>query len=164
MNSRNYIKGFTIIEAVVSMVLTAIILAIVFVIINVTSQRLDDFRKQNEFINDINRITYSINKNIFESEKMSILENEISLKGYNGQVTKYLLSEKDIIMYQDEFTDTFNITTEKFIVDTLESKSKKIVYQRLSLNIKIGEIEKKMAFYKKLYANELLKMKLKNEF
>ena len=156
MNSRNYIKGFTIIEAVVSMVLTAIILAIVFVIINVTSQRLDDFRKQNEFINDINRITYSINKNIFESEKMSVFENEISLKGFDGQVTKYLLTEKDIIMYQNEFTDTFNITTEKFILDTLESKSKKIVYQRLSWNIKIGEIEKKMAFYKKLYANELL--------
>lgn len=164
MNNKYYIKGFTVVEAVVSMVLTAIILAIVFVIITVTSQRLDDFKKQNEFINDVNRISYSINKTIFESEKMSLNDNEISLTGFNGHVTKYLLSEKCIIMFQDEFRDTFKIDAEKFTIDTIASKLKKVAYQRLSWNVKLGETEKRMAFYKKLYSDELLNSVLKNEF
>lgn len=144
-------------EAIISMVITAIILGIIFVIFSVTSERLLDFKKENEKINDINRLTYSVNKSIFESEEMKVATDEITFKTYNNEVITYAISEKYFTRTEGDFTDTFHLATKNIQLDILENKQKNIAYQRLKWSI--GQEGKTMDFnfYKKLYAAELIK-------
>ena len=154
--NKYYVRAFTIVETVVSMVITAIILCIVFVIFSITSQRLQDFKKQNESIADINRLTYSINKGIFESEDMQLINNEIHFKSYDASNTTYKLTNNYLTKQTDEFIDTFHLKINKMIIDTLASNSNKENYQRLKCILKINDQNIDLNFYKKIYANKIL--------
>ena len=70
------IHAFTIIEALISMAVTAIVLAILFVLFTITSERLMDFKHQNEFVSDLNRMNYTLNKAIFENDTMYLQNSE----------------------------------------------------------------------------------------
>jgi type II secretory pathway pseudopilin PulG len=155
-NNRYNISAFTIIEAIVSMAITAIILSIIFVIFSITSQRLMDFKKQNEYINDLNRVSYSINKSIFESEMMQATDEEVVFRTYSGDMIQYVISEKYFIRSQGEFTDTFHLATKNVHIDILDNSSKNIAYQRLQWNLDLDGKTTVLNFYKKLYATELI--------
>lgn len=157
MNNRYNIAAFTIIEAIVSMVITAIILSIIFVIFSITSQRLMDFKKQNEQINDLNRLSYSINKSIFESENMDAAGDEIVFTTYDGDVIQYSLADDYFTRTQGEFVDTFHLAIRDVHLDVLDNKNKNIAYQRLKWNLNIEGKRMELNFYKKLYATELIK-------
>ena len=157
MNNRYNIPAFTIIEAIVSMAITAIILSIIFVIFSITSQRLMDFKKQNEHINDLNRLSYSINKSIFESEKMQATDEEILFNTYSGDIIRYNISDEYFVRSQGEFTDTFHLVTKNIHLEVLDNRLKNIVYQRLRWNLDVDGKTMKLNFYKKLYPTELIK-------
>ncbi|MCO6147921.1 prepilin-type N-terminal cleavage/methylation domain-containing protein [Flavobacterium sp. NRK1] len=157
MNNRHNIPAFTIIEAIVSMAITAIILSIIFVIFSFTSQRLMDFKKENEHINELNRLSYSINKSIFESEKMQGADEEILFDTYNGDIIRYSISEEYFVRSQGEFTDTFHLTSKNIHFEVLDNSLKNIAYQRLQWNLEVDGKTMKLNFYKKLYATELIK-------
>ena len=59
--------AFTVIEAVIGMVVTALVVAIIFVVFTITSERLLDFKEANSVIVDRTRIAYVLNKDIFEN-------------------------------------------------------------------------------------------------
>ncbi|MFH6996248.1 hypothetical protein ACHRWY_27615, partial [Flavobacterium sp. FlaQc-48] len=61
-NSASSLPAFSIIEAVVGMVITAIIMGVLFVIFSIITGRMLDFKNQNQLVNDLNRLTYSLNK------------------------------------------------------------------------------------------------------
>jgi len=164
MSNKNLIPAFTIVEAVVSMAVTAIIISVIFVIFSVTSQRLLDLKSQSQYINDLNRMTYSINKGIFDSERMDVTESGLLFTGYNGDITEYKLSEKYFVRKQNDFTDTFNLIVKNIKIDTLESAAKKVKFQRVKWNIKINDKETQLSFYKKIYTNDLIKSMYKNEY
>lgn len=166
MNKKSYIPAFTIVEALVSMAITAIILSIIFVIFSITSERLLDFKKQNEGITDLNRLSYSINKTIFESKEMSLNYNsdELIFSDYYGNTTEYVIAEDYFLRRKGEFIDTFKLATKQLHIDILQSPSKNDQYQRLSWNLMIDKKVINLNFYKKIYADELLKEIDKNEF
>jgi competence protein ComGF len=157
MNKMVNIPAFTIIEAVVSMAVTAIILAIIFVIFSITSERLYDFKIQNETIADLNRMNYTLNKSIFDGNKMSVSDNELIIDTYDGNQVKYTIYPDYFIRNGNKIIDTFKINVFKFKIDTLYNKSKTNIYQRLQCSIEINEHAESLNFYKKLYVNELLK-------
>ncbi|MBF4485856.1 MULTISPECIES: type II secretion system protein J [unclassified Flavobacterium] len=161
-NNTKSIPAFSIIEAVVGMAITAIIMGVLFVIFSIITGRMLDFKNQNQLVNDLNRLTYSLNKDIFEKEKMTVLESEISFKGYTGQRVSYQFSEDYILRNSETFIDTFRIKLHKMIVDTVKSKSQEFVFQKVKLNIESNEKELDLHFYKRVYPNELLE-KLKTE-
>ncbi|RKR09077.1 hypothetical protein C8C83_0677 [Flavobacterium sp. 90] len=163
-NSINSVPAFSIIEAVVGMAITAIIMGVLFVIFSIVTGRMLDFKTQNELINDLNRLTYSLNKDIFEKEKMMVDENEIYFNGYTGDRILYQFSNDYILRKKENFIDTFRIKVNKIIVDTIKSKSEKNVYQKVKLNVESNEKEIVLKFYKRVYPNELLQNIKKNEF
>lgn len=57
MNSKNSISAFSLIEAIVSMAITAIIMGFFFVIFSIVTERMLDYKNQNELVNDLNRLT-----------------------------------------------------------------------------------------------------------
>ncbi|MEL1244922.1 hypothetical protein AAEO56_11660 [Flavobacterium sp. DGU11] len=159
MQSRgnNYISAFTIIEAVVAMAVTAIILCIIFIIFSITSERLLDFKKQNGSVTDLNRMCYSLNKAIFESEKMDLVnEGELYFTVPYGEDIKYYISKDRFVMDRNGFTDTFYIATKRIHSEMLPGKSGGEYYQRLRWVIVSDKREIPLNFYKKIYPDELL--------
>lgn len=158
------IKAFTIVEAVVSMVVTAIIFSVIFVIFSIVSERLSDFKKQNEYVADLNRWSYSVNKAIFESNRMSLDEKSLSFVTYNGEIITYEFQDEKIVRQSGAFRDTFNMAVQRVHIDTLRSPMGYTIYQRLQCQIAEGEVLTKMNFYKKIYANQLIEVKGNYEF
>lgn len=155
-------SAFSIVEAIVGMAITAIIMSIIFVVFSIVTERMMDYKNQNELICDINRLTYSINKDIFENEKMNIIDNEITFKSYSGGSIKYSFLEDYTLRNNEIFIDTFKIKLDQIHIDMVKSKSEQFVFQKLKFNAEINENKMAFKFYKRIYANELL-LKENNE-
>lgn len=160
-NTYHSVAAFSIIEAIVGMAVTAIIMGILFVIFSIVTGRMLDFKSQNQLVNDLNRLTYSLNKDIFEKEKMTASENEIYFNGYAGEKVSYQFFDDVILRNSETFVDTFQIKLKTMVLDTVKSKSQQFVYQKIKLNIEANEKELDLRFYKRVYPNELLQ-KIKN--
>lgn len=157
MNKR-FIPAFSIMEAIVGMAITAIIMGIIFVIFSIVTERMMDFKNQNQLVNDLNRLTYSINKDIFETENMNVVENEVIFKGYAGEIVKYSFQEEYILRSKESFVDTFQIKSKQIIVDSVKSNSDRLVFRKLRLNVEVNKKVMDLRFYKRVYANELLQL------
>ena len=150
------LKAFSVLEAVFSMVITAIVIGLVFVIFSILSERMMDFKNQNQFTADMNRLTYLINKDIFENEKMSNRDGEVIFDNYQGKEVSYQYNEDFTIRIQEEFIDTFRVSFKNLIIDTIKSKNDRIVYQRLKLKVDVNSQPMKLNFFKKIYPNQLI--------
>ena len=146
------------------MALTAIILGMVFVLFSIVSDRMIDYKYQNQLVNDLNRLSYSFNKDIFDNKNMKIIDNEILFTGYTNDSIKYNYERDYILRNKGIFIDTFKIQLNKLTIDTLQNKSKTIVFQKLRLNVEVNNRELDLKFYKQVFVNELLQKMNKNEF
>jgi len=156
MNS--HVPAFTIIEALISMVITAIILSIIFVIFSITSERLMDFKKQNEAISDYNRMGYSVNKSIFESNFMKLNNSEeLVFSDSYGNEVYFRIYDNYFTMEKNEYTDTFHLKTSGISLDELESISKRAKFKRLKWQLNINDKKTEINFYKKMYWEETTK-------
>ena len=164
--NKNYVPAFSIIETVVSMVITAVVIGLIFIIFTIMSERMQDFKNQNQYVADLNRMTYSINKDIFESDKMVVdTENNIMFISYSGITIKYSCTPNYFLRTKANFIDTFKIPIHTIHIDTLQNKNKKMVFERLSLAIDVNKELMNLKFFKKVYTNELLKKEFrKHEF
>lgn len=163
MNKKRKISAFSIVEAIVGMAITAIIMSIIFVVFSIVTERMMDYKNQNELICDLNRLTYSINKDIFENEKMDIIDNEITFKSYSGGTIKYSFQEEYTLRNNEVFIDTFKIKLSHIQTDTVKSKSEQFVFQKLKFSIELNKDKMDLKFYKRIHANELLKKLTTNE-
>lgn len=164
MKNKSFIAAFSILEAIVSMAITAIVLGLTFLIFSIVTERMLDYKKQNQLTNDLNRLTYSINKDIFDTEKMEQLENEIIFSGYSGDIIKYYVEEHGILRQREAFIDTFNIDLKNIQIDSVSSKTGKLNFQKIKIKISVDSVLMDLNFYKPIFANELLSKKFKNEF
>lgn len=155
-NSKNSVAAFSIIETLVGMAITAIIMGILFLIFSIVTERMLDFKNQNQLVNDLNRLTYSLNKDMFEKEKMIKTDNELAFRGYAGEKTIYHFEEDFTTRSQETFVDTFKIKLKQIVIDTVKNRSERLLFQKLKLNVEINENESSLNFYKRVYANELL--------
>lgn len=144
-------------EAVVGMVVMAIVMGIVFIIFSIISERMLDFKNQNQYIADMNRLTYSINKDIFETEKFERIENGFLFYEYTGKKVIYIMQNDYIVREKTDFIDTFRIPTRHLKIDTIGSNSKRVVFQRIKLEVDVNKVPVHLSFFKKIEANELLK-------
>lgn len=155
-NRNSFVPAFSIIETIVGMAISAIIMGILFVIFNIVTERMIDFKNQNQLVNDLNRLTYSLNKDIFEKEKMNQTADELLFKGYAGEKVTYTFQEDFTTRTNETFVDTFQIKLKEIVVDTVKNKSQRLLFQKLKLTVEINEKASSLNFYKRVYANELL--------
>lgn len=161
MNKKSSIKAFSIVEALVSMAIVAIILGIVFFIFSIVTERMLDYKNQNQLVNDLNRLTYSLNKDIFDNEKMNVMDNEIVFNGYSGEVIKYHFTDDYILRNKETFIDTFKIKLNRTRIDSVKNSSQKKVFLKLNLNVVANEREMDLHFYKQVFTHELLQLQKK---
>lgn len=156
MNKKHFVSAFSMIEAIVGMAVTAIIIGIVFVVFSILTEQMMDFRNQNAIVNDLNRLTYTINKDIFENEKMNLIENEIVFESYSGELVKYSINEDYLLRVKETFIDTFKIEIKQIKIDSVKSENQKLIFRKLSLDMTVDKKTMDLNFYKRVYANELL--------
>lgn len=156
MNKKGFIPAFSITEVLVSLVISAIIVGITFVLFTIVSDRMYDFRDQNQFISDLNRLTYSVNKDIFECEKILIEGNGLVLYTYSGEKTAYYSFEDQLIRRKEDFADTFKIVATRLKLDTLYSPGKRTIYQRLQVDVSNSSQLYDLKFFRKIHSNSLM--------
>ncbi len=138
------------------MAVTAIILGVFFTVFSIVTGRVLDFKKQNQITNDLNRLTYILNKDIFEKDKMTAAENKICFDGYLGAKVYYHFLDNQIIRNSETFIDTFQFKLKKMVLDTVKNESEQYVFQKIKLIIETNEKELDLRFYKRVYPNELI--------
>lgn len=164
MNRKNCVNAFSIVEAMIGMVVTAVILSITFFIFSIVTERMYDFKSQNQLVNDLNRLTYSVNKDIFENQNVVVKENQLIFNRYSGGAIDYQFDEKYILRYQNEFVDTFNIVLKNIQVDSIKSESNKKAFIKLKFDLSVNDREIDLSFYKPIYPNEFLQRIKQDEF
>lgn len=155
-NNLKMVKAFSVVEAAFSMVITAIVIGLVFIVFAILSERMLDFKNQNQFVADMNRLSYALNKDIFDSDKMSSNDESISFTCYSGDAVKYLRYDDYTIRAKEGFLDTFKIPMTRFIIDTIRNKNNRIVFQRLNLKLNVNKQPMSLKFFKKVNSNQLM--------
>ncbi len=150
------VPAFSVMETVVAMAITAIVMGLIFAIFSIVTERMIDYKNQNQLVSDMNRLTYSLNKDIFESQQMQTRDNAIVFSTYAGSVVQYQIQPELILRQSPAFTDTFQIATSRFAIDTVQSPSKKNIFRKLALRVQVNERPLDLRFFKRVYPNELL--------
>lgn len=154
-NKKLNIAAFSIMETIISMVITALIISIVFVLFSILTERLFDIKNQNQATNDLNRLSFAINKDIFENEKMFYSDTTWTFVSFNLEdTTKYQFKDSIVIRSKNEFIDTLGIKVIQMNRDSLWNKSKNIGYTKIKLSLEIENRMTDLNFYKKVYPNE----------
>ena len=156
MKNKNYIAAFSIVEVMVSMVITAIIVGLIFGVFTIVSEQILEFKKENEQTADFNRLTYSLNKAVFESEKMIARDNGVYFQRYDGDTILYQKTDNYLIRKAQTFTDTFKLDFQAIQIDSIYNTKRSKVFQKLELELLIHEKSIPLRFYKPIYANQLI--------
>jgi len=156
-NNFYVVKAFSVMEAVFSMVITAIVIGVVYVIFSILSERMNDFKEQNRYVADMNRLSYAITKDIFDSTQMFEKDANMFFERYSGAVVRYEYGELFTVRVQDNFTDTFAIAMKSLKIDTVANKHKRLFLKRLKFQFDVNGKLLDMNFFKRVYPNQLLK-------
>lgn len=154
------IKAFSVMEAVIGMVVTAVVIGIAYVLFSIVSERMENFRIQNLVIGDVNRFTYSVNKDIFESETLVQKENELIFKLISDSIITYSINENYIIRKNNTFVDTFNFSIQDVKFDTIRDANKQNVFQRVDVNVNSNAEKIRFKFFKRIYPNQLIEKEI----
>jgi hypothetical protein len=150
------IKGFSVLEVVFSMVITAIVIGLVFMIFAILSERMLDFKERNRYVADMNRLTFSLNKDLFENDNVSATSEGIFFENYVGKQITYELTQQYLVRSKDDFLDTFAIGMSEIILDTLKAKNGHSLFLRLKASFEVDEQKSAYSFYKPLYSSQLI--------
>ncbi|MGV7108112.1 PulJ/GspJ family protein [Flavobacterium sp. U410] len=156
MNKKYSIPAFSIVEVMVSMAITAIIIGLIFGIFSIVSEQILLFKEQNQYTADFNRLSYSISKAIFESEKMQLRENSLHFQTYDGKTLIYNQQDDFLIRKAEQFTDTFQLQFQQIQLDTVYNTSKSKIFQKLELQLEANKQPYTLRFYKPVYANDII--------
>lgn len=156
IRNKRYIAAFSIVEVMVSLVITAIIIGLIFGIFTIVSNQIIAFKKENEQTADFNRLSYSLNKSIFDCEKMIVNDNGITFETYDGDTFLYEQQDTYFLRKSKTFIDTFTIQINTIHLDSVSNISKSKVFQKLELEIILNNEVIPLRFYKPIYANQLI--------
>lgn len=158
------VKAFSIVEVTVSMVVTAIVIGLVFIMFSMLSEQMLHFKEQSQEVSDLNRLCYAFNKDIFQNAQMSINEEEqIVFNAQTAHKIAYHVNENLFIRSKDDFIDTFHLSVTRFKIDTLFDKKKVRIYQRLLIEMKKEKKMDTLYFFKRINPVQLLEKEFKNE-
>ena len=143
------IKAFSIIETIISLIITAIIISIVFVLFSILSDRLLDIKSQNQYSNDLNRLSYAIHNDMYSNEKITNTDSTFTFIHYNQKDTvNYFIRDSVLLRVKNTFTDSMFIKIKSFKIDSIENKKNRFIKMKISINRNDTDFD--LNFYKKI--------------
>jgi len=156
---RTTLNAFTLTDVLMSLFVMAVIISTIFLVLNILYKQLLDYKNINEPVSEFNRLSYLINRDIFDSEK---------LEKNTGKMFFYF-SDKDPVIWETSPTnlyavreetdikDTLKIPVRTIKLDTIRNVSEQYVCQRLTFEINLSDNNvTEVKFYKRLYPYQLL--------
>ena len=100
-------------------------------------------------------MSFAINKDIFENEKMIYSDTTWTFVSFNLEdTTKYQFKDSIVVRSKNEFIDTLGIRVIQMNKDSVWNKSKKTGYSKIKLSLEIENRMIDLNFYKRVYPNE----------
>ncbi|MDO5968990.1 prepilin-type N-terminal cleavage/methylation domain-containing protein [Flavivirga aquimarina] len=129
-----HLKGFTILEALISLMLMSIIVTITYSLFNLIGKQLSLFEKENVQVLEYNLFNSALINDIKKANDFSFSDNELSLKYYDGTYIYYSINKRNILRKHTIKTDTFNLQTTDYKLLN-EDKNAKTQVLLLSLSV-----------------------------
>ena len=126
------LKGFTITEALLSMLILSIIISLSYLMFNVFNRQMRLFEKENTELLQYNLLNKTIKYDINVAHKFDIENNTIILNKYDDSRVTYRFEKTLILRGKNESVDSFRLTVENYKILDLETPNKT---KRLDLDL-----------------------------
>jgi prepilin-type N-terminal cleavage/methylation domain-containing protein len=104
----NYMKGFTLVEVLVALILTSIAITFSFSTLSYIQRIFSSYKDQNKFINEYSRLKNVVEAEVLNSDLIVMKSpNEFSICR-DSIITDILLGEKNLLLRRGFFCDTFH--------------------------------------------------------
>lgn len=159
MKKGKTVKGSTLLEVVIAMIIISMLVGIVL-------QAKSMFSNQSNKIEQIDKLgaewcsfTLLLEKDFYQSSEVYWEEDENSLSctRKNKEIISYYFYENNIIRKQLSLSDTFNINTENYIINGYSNESSFIVPNKISFNIIYNEMNIPLILNKEISVENKLK-------
>ena len=104
-----YLKSFTVLEALISLILMGIIIALSYSVFNLIEKQMILFQKENTSVLQYNLFNTAVKNDIYNATSFSHYNNQLSLEYYDGTSINYTILKKFILRQNDIKTDTFKL-------------------------------------------------------
>jgi len=109
----SHIKAFTILEVVISLALMSIIIAMVYSLYAMLSKQIYVYSAEKELVNNYNELHSLITRDVHNSNKLVIVEEEVHFLSSSDTV-KYYTYDNSLIRERRQMRDTFLVKVPKF--------------------------------------------------
>ncbi len=127
------LKGFTILEALISLILISIIIGLTYSLFNLIGKQMSLFEKENTQVLQYNLFNATIKSDINKATDFNIFNNELELEFYNKNTITYSVKNNHVLRLKSFKTDTFKVQVIGF--KFLENSTLKNSNQTLELTL-----------------------------
>lgn len=106
-----YIKSFTILEALISLILMGIIISLTYSVFNLVERQMYMFKNENGTVLQYNLFNTTLKQDIYRAADFEVSEKGVLLKPYNGVNVSYEILKPYVLRTQEQQIDTFEIKT-----------------------------------------------------
>lgn len=156
LRSNVKLKAFSVLEATFSLLVSAIIIGLIYVLFDVLSYRIEKFKQENELTSDLSRFSSVFRHDLFGSDEICLTDRNMALKGDYFNEVQYHFGDSLLIRSQKQFLDTFHLRISMPKIDTILYKSNTRQLQRLNFKILFEEQQASISFHKNIYPDQLL--------
>lgn len=149
MSINKQIKAFTILEALISLLLIGIVIGIMYSLFNLLGKQLTKLQQENTEVTEYNMFNSTILTDIEKATSFNYYKESLELKFYDETNVLYEIKPRNILRRNTENTDTFEL---KVLNSQFFTVEKNDGYETLALSIKV--------LNDTVYANYFLKKNL----
>ena len=155
MKDRTYhIKAFSILEVSFVMAIIAIIITVVFSLIQVFYRGYSDFDKYNQYLTDLNKFSYLIHKQLHESQNLSLRDQTLIFEKEKSKVVLEQFPDY-VLIKKDQLRDTLFLQFETILLKRVFDQKKERFFDQLIFNFKNDNLGS-LNYYKRVYADQIL--------
>ncbi len=103
------LKSFTILEALISLMLMSILITLIYSTINLIGKQLSLFQEENTEILEYNLFNSVFKNDLYNSSNFKVNYNQILFIKYDGSEVNYTIQKPDILRKNKVTIDTFKI-------------------------------------------------------
>ena len=158
-----HLKGFTILEALISLMLMSIIITLTYSLFNLIGKQLSLFKEENTQVLEYNLFNTTLLNDIEKSHDFRIVDEQLILKNYDNTEINYLVKESTILRGSQINTGTFKVRVlnYEFLEKDTNHEDSNMVFKMslLVLNDTIGA-----NYFLKKDRSEIINSKYFNEY
>ncbi|SEC56469.1 prepilin-type N-terminal cleavage/methylation domain-containing protein [Tenacibaculum sp. MAR_2009_124] len=152
---RNKVKGYTILELLIAMVITSIIISILYILFSMLSQRCLAFNRNEFEVTQISMLKNTLKRDFYKSDYLIFDLGQLTCIG-NNQTISYSLGDGFVTrrLKENSNVDTFEVKVKQINPVFFDEKDLKILK---NLSIRVDFLGRDLGFhFSKEYSSDIL--------